>query len=199
MPASLSKTRLTTSPQSTANGTECGHPQAAREILTAAGVSGAVLWCMQCGSVRHEESQGWRHPQPTPALTPAQLPAMTWDTQSHAAALPPQITTLIAANQGIFLDVGCSDHKSAGSLGMDKRAVDGVDIVHDMEMLPWPLPDACVKRMLASHIVEHLNPALSVDILNEMHRVMQPKGQLLIATPYAGSPRFWQDPTHRHG
>jgi hypothetical protein len=113
--------------------------------------------------------------------------------------LPPDIAALIAANQGIFLDVGCSDHKSPGSIGMDIRAVEGVDIVHDLEVFPWPLPDGCAKRILCSHLIEHIKPWLTVQFLDECWRVMQEQGQLMIATPYAGSPRFWQDPTHVHG
>ncbi len=99
----------------------------------------------------------------------------------------------------IFLDVGCSDHKMSGSIGIDKRPLSGVDIVHDIEVLPWPLPDACCRRILMSHIVEHLKPWCIMDIFDELWRVMEDHGQLLIATPYAGSPRFWQDPTHVHG
>jgi hypothetical protein len=108
------------------------------------------------------------------------------------------IEALLAAKQGIFLDVGCSDHKTKGSVGMDKRAVAGVDIVHDIEVLPWPLPDSCVTRMLMSHIVEHLKPWLIFAILDEAWRVMRDDSQLLIAMPYANSPGFWQDPSHTH-
>lgn len=114
-------------------------------------------------------------------------------------ALTPATLALIEQKKGIFLDVGCSDHKSLGSIGIDKRQVAGVDIVHDIEVLPWPLPDACCYRILMSHIVEHLKPWLIMDIIDEAWRVMLPEGQLLIATPYAGSPRFHQDPTHIHG
>jgi hypothetical protein len=118
---------------------------------------------------------------------------------SPAPILSPDIVGLIEAHKGIFLDIGCSDHKSAGSIGMDKRALPGVDIIHDLEVFPWPLPDNCASRMLCSHLIEHIKPWLTIDFLNECWRIMRPDGQLLIATPYAGSPRFWQDPTHCHG
>jgi hypothetical protein len=110
-----------------------------------------------------------------------------------------RITKLIQEKQGVFLDLGCGGHKEPRAIGMDKRVLPGVDIVHDLETFPWPLPDAVCYRILASHIVEHLKPWLMIDILNEAWRVMKDDGQLLIATPYAGSPRFWQDPTHIHG
>jgi SAM-dependent methyltransferase len=112
------------------------------------------------------------------------------------AAEQKRITRLIESEKGIFLDLGCGGHKDKHAIGMDKRAVPGVDIVHNIETFPWPLPDAVCYRILASHIFEHLNPSLMIDIMNECHRIMKPNGQLMIAMPYPGTPRFWQDPTH---
>lgn len=79
---------------------------------------------------------------------------------------------------------------------MDKRKLPGVDIVHDLEVLPYPLPDGVCLSILASHIVEHLKPWLFIDIMNEWHRIMKPKGRLMIACPYGVSHGFVQDPTH---
>lgn len=137
------------------------------------------------GTTRGAEGNGYR-----PEERCASLAALGVSAETMA---------LIADKQGVFLDVGCSDHKTKGSIGLDKRALAGVDIVHDIEVLPWPLPDACCYGILMSHLVEHLKPWLIIDIINEAWRVMLPEGKLLIATPYAGSPRFWQDPTHVHG
>jgi len=112
-------------------------------------------------------------------------------------ALSPQIDHLLTNHAGIFLDVACGRNKSKGAIGMDIRALPEVDIVWDMEETPWPLPDACVTRMLLSHIVEHLKPWRTFPVFAEIHRVLKPAGQVSIATPYPG-PRFWQDPTHVH-
>src|SRR3990172_1445653 len=97
------------------------------------------------------------------------------------------------------LDVGCGEHKQPNSIGMDRRKVDGVDVIHDCEILPWPFATNTFTRILMSHVMEHLKPWLVVDIMNEMWRVMKPDGVLMIATPYAGSFGFWQDPTHTKG
>ena len=94
------------------------------------------------------------------------------------------------------LDLACGNNKQRFSIGMDKRKLDGVDIVHDMEELPWPFEDEHFTRIIASHIVEHLKPWLMIDIMNEAWRVSQVGGQMLIVTPYAGSFGFYQDPTH---
>ena len=98
-----------------------------------------------------------------------------------------------------WLDLACGTNKQPGCLGMDMRDVKGVDIVHNMEDIPWPLPDDTFDLIIASHIVEHLKPWLMFDIFNEIWRVMQVGGRLMIVTPYAMAPSFHQDPTHIHG
>ena len=87
----------------------------------------------------------------------------------------------------IKLDLGCGFNKQEDFIGMDRRPVEGIDIVHDIEDLPWPLEDNCCKLILCSHLLEHLNPKYLVDIINEAWRVLAPDGKLVIAVPYAGS------------
>ncbi len=96
----------------------------------------------------------------------------------------------------LWLDVGAGDNPQPGCMTMDKRKRDGIDVVHDCEILPWPFAANTFDKIIMSHLVEHLKPWLIIDIFDEMWRVMKPNGQLMIATPYAGSFGFWQDPTH---
>lgn len=98
-----------------------------------------------------------------------------------------------------WLDLACGDAKQPHCIGMDKRKRDGVDIVHDIEEMPWPFEDEFFTRIIASHIVEHLKPWLMVDIMDEAWRILVPGGYMMIATPYAGSYGFYQDPTHIKG
>lgn len=95
-----------------------------------------------------------------------------------------------------YLDIGCGPNKHPGAVGMDRRKLDGVDVVHDIEEFPWPFPDETFDKVLASHVIEHLKPWLMIDLMNEIWRVTKVGGQLLVAMPYAGSPGFYQDPTH---
>lgn len=98
--------------------------------------------------------------------------------------------------QKMLLDVGCGHNKQAGYIGMDKRAVDGVDIIHDAEYLPWPIDDDSCAVITMSHLIEHIKPWLQIDVINECWRVMEMGGLLFIATPYATSFGYSQDPTH---
>lgn len=99
-------------------------------------------------------------------------------------------------HKGIKLDIGCGENKQPGFLGIDRRSLPGVDIVHDLEVFPWPIPDDIVLIAIGSHIIEHIKPWLSIEFMDEIWRIMKPGGELALATPYAGSPGYWQDPTH---
>lgn len=96
----------------------------------------------------------------------------------------------------INLDVGCGFNKNPGFIGMDKRKVDGVDIVHDAEIIPWPLKGESCAVVVMSHLIEHIKPWLQIDVIDECWRVLEVGGQLAIATPYATSFGYSQDPTH---
>jgi len=105
----------------------------------------------------------------------------------------------ISKHGGIRLDIGCGNDKQKGFVGLDKRPLPEVEIVHDLEIFPYPLPDECCLIIVGSHIIEHIKPWLTIDLFDELWRIMQPGGELLLATPYAGSRPFWQDPTHCNG
>ena len=100
--------------------------------------------------------------------------------------------------QGIMLDVGCGENKQQNFVGLDIRKLPGVDIVHDLEKIPYPLQDNSCLKILASHVVEHINPMKFgfVNVMNEWWRIMKEGGELMIAMPYAWSFGYIQDPTH---
>jgi len=99
---------------------------------------------------------------------------------------------------GLLLDLGCGDNKTGPTwTGMDKRPFPGVvDIVHDLEVFPWPLKSESVLTTRASHILEHIKPWFTIDVFNEVWRITVPHGQFAISVPYGVSPKFVQDPTH---
>ena len=97
------------------------------------------------------------------------------------------------------LDIGCGENRQEGFIGMDQRDLPTVDILQDIEKFPWPLGDCSCEILVASHIVEHIKPWLSVAFMNECWRVLEPGGRLCVATPYPGSRGYWQDPTHCNG
>jgi SAM-dependent methyltransferase len=100
----------------------------------------------------------------------------------------------------IKLDIGCGGNKQKGFIGMDKRKLPGVDIVQDLEKYPYKeIPDGSCSTILGSHIIEHIKPEFTIPLFDECWRMMKEGGQLVLSTPYAGSPGYWQDPTHCNG
>ena len=99
----------------------------------------------------------------------------------------------------IKLDIGCGGNKQKGFTGIDVRDMEGVDIVHDLEIFPWPIFDEVVILAVASHVLEHIKPWFSIPFMDEVWRVLLPGGTFAASMPYPGSRGFWQDPTHCNG
>ena len=99
----------------------------------------------------------------------------------------------------IKLDIACGANKQEGFTGIDIRDLPGVDIVHDLEKFPWPILDNSVIIAVASHFLEHVKPWYSIQLLDEIWRVLCVGGTFAAAMPYPGSRGFWQDPTHCNG
>lgn len=100
---------------------------------------------------------------------------------------------------GIRLDIGCGANKQGEDwVGIDYRKLPSVDIVHNLEKFPWPIENNSVLVAICSHVVEHIDPhgGVFINFMDEIWRILKPGGQLAIATPYAGSPGYYQDPTH---
>jgi predicted SAM-dependent methyltransferase len=115
------------------------------------------------------------------------------------------ISELLNERQGIMLDIACGANKQKGFVGIDIQPLEGVDIVWDINVHPWPLPEACVLRAMASHIIEHIPPVAIdggrtrfpfIEFMNEVWRLMKVGGEFMIAAPHGYSPGFLQDPTH---
>lgn len=106
---------------------------------------------------------------------------------------------LLDQKQGIRLDIGCGPNKQAPDwVGIDKRSFSSVDIIHDLEIIPWPIPDECVLVSVASHLVEHINPASGgfIDFMDEVWRITKVDGEFAISCPHGSSQGYLQDPTH---
>lgn len=102
----------------------------------------------------------------------------------------------------INIDLGCGENKQAGFIGVDLRDANGVDIVQDLEKYPWKdIPDNVADLVFASHLLEHINPAGGgfIKFMDEIWRITKFGGRLMASFPYAGSPGYWQDPTHVNG
>lgn len=96
-----------------------------------------------------------------------------------------------------ILDVGCGTAKTPGAIGIDFNPSTAADIVHDLNVYPWPLPDNAFDVIICRHIVEHVTDLIR--FMEEIHRVGRPGARIEIVTPHFSSRYSYTDPTHlRH-
>jgi len=94
----------------------------------------------------------------------------------------------------ISIDIGCGTKCLPGFTGMDNKDLSGVDVVHDLEDIPWPFESESVYAIHASHVLEHMKPWKIFDIMNEAWRVCEFGGGIDIKVPYGFA--YSIDPSH---
>src|SRR6266566_7993503 len=65
---------------------------------------------------------------------------------------------------------------------MDRYPHEGVDVVHDLDQVPWPFADESVDYIWASHVLEHV--ASLERTIREVHRILRVGGVLEVRVPY---------------
>jgi hypothetical protein len=93
------------------------------------------------------------------------------------------------------LDVGCGRAKTPGALGIDARASSAADVVHDLDVRPWPPPASAFDRIVCRHVLEHV--ADPIGFMEEIHRVGRAGASVELVTPHFSSRFSYTDPTHR--
>lgn len=99
------------------------------------------------------------------------------------------------------LDLGCGKNKIKVEgqqwTGVDAIAFDGVDLVADLRVMPWPWADESVDEVNCSHFLEHLTGTERIGFFNELYRVLKPGSPARIITPHWSHERAYGDPTHQ--
>ena len=90
------------------------------------------------------------------------------------------------------LDIGCGTNKREGFIGIDIAG--NADIIHDLDIYPWPIEDNSIDEINCSHYLEHSKEIMK--FMDECYRIMKPGAQMIIVSPYYSSVRAFQDPTH---
>jgi SAM-dependent methyltransferase len=103
---------------------------------------------------------------------------------------------LHAEGRGRLLDVGCGSKKHPGAVGIDLSPETDADVVHDLEVLPWPLDDDSFDEVLLQDVIEHLRDPYAV--FAEIHRIARPRARVRLRTPHFSSALAYSDPTHVH-
>lgn len=94
------------------------------------------------------------------------------------------------------LCIGSGRKKVADAVNVDLVAGTDPDIRHDLNQLPWPLPDGWFEECMAYDVIEHLEDIVAV--MEEIHRVCQNGAIVRITVPHFSCANAFTDPTHRH-
>ncbi len=91
------------------------------------------------------------------------------------------------------INVGCGHEVLPGFVNLDVRPVPGLELRADALRLPFA--DDSVFEARAGSLLEHF--ADPCEVLDELHRVLAPGGQLIVRVPALGTNAAHLDPTHR--
>lgn len=118
---------------------------------------------------------------------PARAPERVWERNGEPLAHD------APANKHRRLNLGCGTDIRIGWINLDRAALPGVDIVHDLQTLPLPFADGEFEHVCAKDVLEHVD---YVPLLREIHRVLRANGTLEIQVPHFTSADNYIDPTH---
>jgi SAM-dependent methyltransferase len=95
----------------------------------------------------------------------------------------------------MVLNIGCGKTRIPGSIGVDRVKIENyVDVVHDLDTVPYPFQDNFADEIHFYHVLEHLwDPIRKME---ELHRILKPGGVLHLRTPHFSSMGAFTDLTH---
>jgi predicted SAM-dependent methyltransferase len=101
------------------------------------------------------------------------------------------------ADWPVMINLGCGNAPEDGFINHDiVKHSPHVDVVWNLDDLPWPWPDGCAQRIVAKSVIEHLR-LTPVESINECWRIMKTGGFLFVKMPLWNHPITHRDPTHR--
>lgn len=93
------------------------------------------------------------------------------------------------------LDIGAgSNPHPAATTTLDRVDLPTIDVVHDATERPWPFTDDKFDRVIARHVLEHVQHP--EDVFSEVARILNDDGLFEVVVPLGLDART--DPTHVH-
>lgn len=94
-----------------------------------------------------------------------------------------------------ILDLGCGSRKTPTATGVDIDPKSQADVIHDLNVFPYPFEDNTFDEVVTNHVLEHLDDTLAV--LNELHRITKNGGKIKLRVPHYTGVSAWGDLSHK--
>ena len=96
------------------------------------------------------------------------------------------------------LNLGCGSKILDGYKNVDKFDYYKPEIIHDLEITPYPFKESSVDEILLSHVLEHIgqDPNVFNNIIKEIYRICKNQAVIDIRVPHPRHDDFISDPTH---
>ena len=96
------------------------------------------------------------------------------------------------------LNLGCGSKTLEGYINVDKFDYYKPDIVHDLEITPYPFEENSIDEIILNHVLEHIgqDPNIFNNIIKELYRICKNKSVIYIKVPHPRHDDFISDPTH---
>tara|TARA_B100000886_G_C20366290_1_gene467472 strand:+ start:178 stop:741 length:564 start_codon:yes stop_codon:yes gene_type:complete len=95
------------------------------------------------------------------------------------------------------INLGSGTNIKEGYINIDFKKSDGCEIVHNLNLFPWPIENESCTEVLAENVLEHLDNFILA--MEEIHRICQDNALVKISVPYWNSSFAYIDPTHKRG
>lgn len=92
------------------------------------------------------------------------------------------------------LNLGSGRKPDKDAVNVDVTPRTSPDVVHDLNILPWPFHESAFDEILGYDILEHVRDVIV--FMQELHRVAAPDAVIRLTVPHFSSANTWRDPTH---
>lgn len=103
--------------------------------------------------------------------------------------------TVLIIGAGFFIDTNREHYGKAKITRLDKIILPNIDVVHDLEIFPYPFFDSQFDEIVAEHVLEHLDKL--VEVMSELWRITKKDGIIKIIVPAWTAWQAYTDPMHK--
>lgn len=93
------------------------------------------------------------------------------------------------------LNLGCGEFKKEGYVNLDWQPTTKPDVLHDLNVFPYPFDGDVFDLIEADHVLEHLDKPF--EVMKELHRIAKKGAKVIIKVPHFS--RGFTHPEHKRG